>query len=184
MEGQADDITPAVKPKDPEPDPALSILAKLPETLKGRKVAVLVAEGTDSGLVDAVKKMGKAEGAMIAVVAPKIGGAKGTGGTIEADRALAASPSVVFDAEIIAVTGDGAKKLAEEADAKDFLNDAWRHCKVIGHVPGAKPLFDAVGRSMDADEGTVSVDGGIDDFVAVAKKHRIWDREPKVTSPG
>ena len=184
MEGQAEDIVAAVEPRDPAPDPSLSIIRKLPKTLKGRKIGVLVADGTDSTLVASLQKKAKAEGAMFAVVAPKIGGAKGSGGAIEADHALSAGPSVLFDAVVVAITGDAAKKLASNADAKDWVSDAFRHCKIIGHVPGAEPLFDAVGVAMDADEGTVSVDGGLGDFVKVAKTHRIWDREPKVTSPG
>jgi len=185
MKGEGDEIAPAVAPRDPDPSPALSIVGRLPETLKGRKVGVLVAEGTDPELVEAIQQRGEKEGAMVAVVAPAIGGVKGDGGSIEADHALAAGPSVLFDAVVIALSGDGAEALAKEADAKDFLQDAFRHCKIIGHVPGAAPLFEAAGVATDADDGVVSVSAdGLDDWVKMAKKHRVWDREPAVTSPG
>ena len=186
MEGKAEPIEPAVAPRDPKPSPALSIVAKLPETLEGRKIGVLVARGTDPALVEALRKRGKKEGAQVAVVAPKIGGVKGKGGKVlSADHALAAGPSVLFDTVVIAATGDGAEALAGEADAKDFLNDAFRHCKVIGHVQGARPLFDAVGVAMDADEGMVAVSTrDLKTYVEAAKKHRIWERESEVTSPG
>jgi len=186
MQGEADDVEPAVEPRDPDPSPALSIVQKLPETLTGRKIGVLVAEGTDEALVEAIRDRGEKEGAKVAVVAPAIGGVKSEGGaTIDADHALAAGPSVLFDAVVVAAAGEGAKALANEADAKDFLQDAFRHCKIIGHGEGAEPLFEAAGIDMDADEGVVAVSAeNVDGWVEVAKKHRIWDREPAVTSPG
>jgi len=46
MEGQADSITPARPPIDMKPSPALSLIKKAKPTLKGRKVGVLVTDGT------------------------------------------------------------------------------------------------------------------------------------------
>jgi catalase len=39
---------------------------------------------------------------------------------------------------------------------------------------------------LGADEGVVNLDGkkGIDAFIAAAKQHRIWEREPSLRSPG
>ena len=55
MTGQADTITPAVKPRvDLEPSPALSIVAKAPATSTGRSFAALVTEGSDGAAVDAL----------------------------------------------------------------------------------------------------------------------------------
>ena len=55
MEGQADSITPARQPIDMKPSPALSLIKKAPKTLKGRKVGVLVSDGSDAALVAALK---------------------------------------------------------------------------------------------------------------------------------
>lgn len=186
MEGKAETIEPTVPPRDPDPSPALSMVANLPETLQGRKLAVLVADGSDPALVDALRRRGKKEGANVVVVAPKIGGAKGKGGKkIGADASLGAAPSVLFDAVVVALVGHGAESIAKEADAKDFLSDAYRHCKIIGRVEGSDPLFEAAGVPIDADEGLVKVaERKLKPFFEAAKRHRIWERETEVTSAG
>ena len=51
MEGQAETIKPARPIVDMKPSPALSLIAKAPKTLEGRKVGVLVTDGSDGALV-------------------------------------------------------------------------------------------------------------------------------------
>ena len=53
MQGQAEAITPARPPIDMKPSPALSIVLKAPKTLEGRKVGVLVTDGSDPAFVTA-----------------------------------------------------------------------------------------------------------------------------------
>ncbi len=54
MEGQAEKITPAVRPRDDlPPSPALSIVGKAPATVKGRTMAALVTDGSDGAAVEA-----------------------------------------------------------------------------------------------------------------------------------
>ena len=68
------------------------------------------------------------------------------------------------------------------AAAVAWVHDAFGHLKVIGHVAAAKPLLDAARVVPDA--GVVALDPGtVGAFVAAAKEHRIWDREPKVRTP-
>ena len=50
MQGQAEDIKPARAPIDMKPSPALSLVKKAPKTLEGRKVGVLVTDGSDPGV--------------------------------------------------------------------------------------------------------------------------------------
>ena len=185
MEGQAEKLQPAAPVLDSDPSPALSIIGRLPETLEGRKIGVLVCDGTDNAIVDALRKTAKTEKFMVAVVAPKIGGAKGTSGTIEADHALAAGPSFVFDAVIVAAAGKGLDALVAEADAVEWVHDAYRHCKIIGYTGAAKKLLEKANIPLDGDEGLIEIGGKkLAPFVTAAKKHRIWSRESKVASPG
>ena len=103
MEGQAEKIQPARPPIDMKPSPALSIILKAPKTIEGRKIGVLVSDGTDAALVDALRSAVEKAGARLQVVAPKIGGAKAKGGKlIAADHALAGGPSIFFDAVVVA----------------------------------------------------------------------------------
>ena len=162
-----------VAPIDLPPSPPLGIIAKAPKTISGRTIAALVTEGADTSVVDALRKAVEAEGGKFMVIAPKVGG------TIKADGQLAGSPSVLFDAVALVLSKDGAAKLAKNPDAKDFVSDAFRHLKVIGHL-NAQPLFDAVG--VKADEGVVPLDGsgGVKAFLETAKDLRIWAREEKL----
>ena len=183
MVGQADAITPARTPIDLPPSPALSILAKAPATLTGRKVGALIGDGFDRALVDTVRAAVVKEGAMFELVAPKIGKTLAADGTeVAADHMVAGGPSVIFDA-VIVVPGAGAiPDLLGESAAIDWVSDAFVHCKVIGTVAVAQPLLEA--SRVKPDAGVIDLGGkGIAEFIDAAKRGRIWDREPTVRGP-
>jgi catalase len=166
-----------------KPSPALSIIGKAPETLKGRVVALLVSDGVDYALIEALRQAVQKEGAKVKIVAPHVGGAKTEGMLLEADMQLAGAPSIFFDAVAVIVSEAGARQLAREAAALDFLSDAFNHLKVIGYVPAAKPLLQRAGITDElVDGGVVKLPAAdaITGLIAAAKKMRIWDREPKV----
>ncbi len=185
MEGQAQTITPAVEPKDLAPSPAVSIMAKARPTLEGRKVGVLVTPGFDSALLHELRSVVEAECATLVRIAPKVGGAlSNAGNLLEADFALSAAPSIFFDAVVLLASAEGAKALALEAAALDWLRDAFGHLKVLGYTRDAKELLAKAG--IEADAGVILTDSkaGIRQFVDQAKKGRLWEREPKLRSPG
>jgi catalase len=178
MEGQAEAIEPARAPIDLEPSPALSLVAKAPKTLAGRKVGVLIADGSDRGLIDRVRVAVEKEGGRIEIVAPKIGGATAADRKrIAPDHALPAAPSTLFDAVIVAVASDSVMRLVEHPNAVDWLRDAFAHLKVIGHVPDSAPLFERAG--ISAGEGVIELSNGkdVNTFIVAAKEGRVWNRE-------
>ena len=179
MEGSIKPLPTTVKTRtDLEPSPALSILQKAKPTLEGRKVGCLVADGVDGEWVKALKAAVKKQKADFAVVAPKVGGAKAADGTtIEADFQLAGGSSVLFDAVVVALSGEGAALLRKEAAAVAWVHDAFAHCKVIGATKAAQPLLDAAG--VVPDEG-VLLGIAADKYVTTAAQGRVWNREPKV----
>jgi catalase len=175
----------AVAPKTTiVPSPALSLVAKAKPTLTGRKVGVLVTDGSDGALVDRLKKGVEGEGAQMFVVAPKAGGvALDSGKHLAADFAVTSGPSVFFDAVVVAPSAAGAASLARESAAVDFVRDAFGHLKVIGYAEAAAPLFAKAGIPTGAkDPGLIAVDGakGEAAFIAHAKEGRVWAREPEV----
>ena len=183
MSGEAERITPAQPPKDHEPSPALSLIAKAPETLAGRKIAILATDGADAKLLDALAAAAKKAGAKCVLVGPKVGGITDNAGKKRpADMALAAAPSVLFDAIALVPGDEGGKLLAKDSAAAAFVADAFAHLKAIGHVKSATALLDQAGVERAGDDGLVALDGakGVDSLMAAAKRHRIWDREPKV----
>lgn len=169
---------PGVAPIDLDASPALRIVGKYPDTLKGRKVAILVADGSDGAVVDAVKAAVEGDGGSVFIVAPKIGGAKlKDGKTLAADGQLAGSPSVLFDAVAIVLSEDGCAQMLKEGAAVDFTKDAFGHLKAVGHTPEAQPLLDKAG--VEPDAGVIDLSNDAKGFLAPART-RHWDREPKV----
>ena len=165
----------AKEPVDMAPSDALSIHKNMKATLEGRAVGILIADGTDAGELDAViDAVTKAKGKAI-VVAPKVGGAKLSDGSVrKADGQLAGSPSQIFDAVAIILSDAGCKTLLTEGAAVEFAMNAFAHLKAIGASNAAKPLLDKAG--VEADEGVTKLDAS---FVKAASR-RFYDREPKV----
>lgn len=165
------------------PSPALSIIGKAPSTLKGRKIGVLVGDGFDPALLDGIKAAATAEDAVVEVIAPKVGGVSpATGTAISADHALAAAPSVLFDAVAVMASAESARLLTRKAAAVDWVRDAFSHLKVIAFSEDASLLFREAGLADKADDGVLTLrsPGDIDAFIAKAKTQRIWGREAVV----
>jgi catalase len=179
MVGAAEALEPARPPIDLPASPSLSLVKKAPATLAGRKVAILVTDGSDPAQVDALRAAVEKERGRLAVIAPTIGGVAGVGGSlIAADHALASAPSIFFDAVVVAPSASGAQALLRQAAAIDWLRDAYGHLKVIGYTDTAAPLLTKA--AIETDEGIVDVTWGVEGFVTVAKGGRRWEREPKL----
>jgi catalase len=175
--------TPALQPiTDLAPSPALSILANPPATFEGRKLGILLTDGTDARLLAALTAAAEAEGAVVALIAPKIGGVVTSDNVLHpAHQKIDGGPSVLYDAVAVIPSARGAALLAENAAAKDFVNDAHAHCKYVGYTPAAMPLFDAAALTELMDAGYVSLDAKkatATGFLKVCRNLRFWDREP------
>ncbi|WP_295636272.1 catalase [Novosphingobium sp.] len=166
---------PARAPVDMAPSDTLSIHKNMKPTLEGRSVGVLIADGTDAaelaGVVAAVKK---AKGKPM-LVAPKVGGAKLSDGSLQqAYGQLAGTPSQLFDAVAIVLSEAGCAALIKQGAAVQWAMDAFGHLKAIGASKAAGPLLEKAG---------VVVDAGVTDlgpkFVKAAAL-RFYDREPGV----
>lgn len=143
--------------------------------IKTKQIGVLVADGTDAKLVDALKAAAAKGGAEVKVVAPKVGGVKAADGTlIRADFQLASGPSVLFDAAYVALSADGAAILSKEAAAVGWVHDAFSHLKVLGATTDARPLLTTAG--VVADEG-VLIGGQPADYLSKVAHGRIYNRE-------
>ena len=171
--------SPAVPVRDVAPSPALSILKNGPASFAGRKVGVLVANGFDAAMLAELNSGLQAEGAMVELIAPTVGGATSSDGTqVPAHHAVEGAPSVLFDAVCLLMPRAAADVLCREVPALDFVKDAFVHCKVIGFSQGAVPLLAAAGVLPDADEGLMEMtSGSTDAFVALCRRLRIWGRE-------
>ena len=85
--------------QDLDPSPKLSIVENGPERFEGRKLGILVTDGTDAAILKALKTALVKAGATFEIIAPKVGGAKASDGSwIEADQMIDGGPSVLYDA--------------------------------------------------------------------------------------
>jgi catalase len=165
----------AREPVDMAPSDALSIHKNMKETLEGRAVGILYADGSDAADLDAVVAAVEAEKGKAVFVSPKVGGATlSDGSKRKADGQLAGTPSQLFDAVAVVLSDEGCRALVKEAAAVQFVMDAFGHLKAIGASEAAQPLLDKAG--VEADEG---VTGLGDDFIAAARA-RFYEREPKL----
>ena len=157
--------------------PALQIIGKMKDTLVGRVIGILVADGSDGAAVNAVRKAADDAGAKVKIVAPKIGGAQlGDGSILTVDGQLAGTPSVMFDAIAVILSSEGATLLAKESAAIDFVHDAFGHLKAIAIDQGGLALLQKA--NIESDGGVVDIND-MANFIAAAKT-RQWDREPAV----
>ncbi|MEH7876514.1 catalase [Rhizobium laguerreae] len=169
--------------QDLEPSPALSIIERGPKRFEGRKLGILVSDGTDAAIFKALLAEITEQKAAFEVIAPKIGGVTlSDGNWIEAHQMIDGGPSVLYDAVALLSSAEGTGDLLKEATARDFVADAFVHCKFIGYVETALPLMQKAGIADSLDEGVIALAAAKDvtAFVKVLGKLRVWGREPSV----
>ncbi|MDD3364102.1 MAG: catalase [Syntrophomonas sp.] len=153
---------------------ALQIIGKMKDTLNGRAIGILIADGSDGAVIEKIKKAATDAGASVKIVAPKVGGAKLADGSIlVAEGQLAGTPSVLFDAVAVILSDEGAKALSMEGAAIDFVRDAFGHLKAIAVDKGGQALLKIANIGQDAG----IVDANDKEAFIAAAKIRQWDRE-------
>ncbi|WP_223797002.1 catalase [Sphingomonas nostoxanthinifaciens] len=178
------DAAKATRPTlDLPPSPALSILGNGPDSFKGRKMGIFLTDGSEAALFTALTDVLDAEGAVWEVVAPKIGGVTlDDGMAVAAKQKIDGGPSVLFDAVAVLPSADGVQMLVKDGASKDFVSDAFGHCKFIGVGANAKPLFDEARVPPELDDGCLPLAKPADAkaFVAACRALRFWPREMTV----
>lgn len=174
----------AVAPRnDLPPAPSLSIIKNGPDSFAGRKVGVMVGEGADASVLKKLQAAIEKEDALMEVVAPKIGGVKASDGSwFEAKHMIDGGPSVLFDAVALILSQEVADQLIGESSARDFVADAFAHCKFIAFTGGAVGLLQKAGVDPEADEGLILLEDrkSADRFIQSCRKLRMWSREMAV----
>ncbi len=174
----------AMTPRDDlKESPKLSIILNGPESFAGRKLGALITDGVDIDILEGLKAALEKEGAQIEFIAPQVGGVKASDGTwIEAQQKIDGGPSILYDAIAILVSEKGGEMLTKIPAARDFVADAFAHCKFIGYTAETGPLLEKAGVRSELDEGCreLSKKGDGKDFVALCRQLRFWKREAKL----
>jgi catalase len=161
---------------DMAPSPALSMIH--PEKaavvgIRGRKVAILTADGADAASVTEFKAVLAKKMAVSVVLAPRPGPVAGLPG-IEAQATPALMPSVVFDAVFVGGGAAAVTALTRCATAVHFVMEAYKHRKTIAVAKDAVDVLAAARISPSAPG--VLVGQSPDAFATAMLKHRHWDR--------
>ena len=144
---------PLRKDADKLKSPALSMDKPAP-TIKGRKIAVLVGDGIDTGEVEAMLDALSAAELVPEIIGPRAGTVAATGRPLKVNRAAPNAPSVVYDA-VLVPTGVG-PALADQTLAQRFVHEAWRHGKPIAVAADGEALLQAAGVPADSEGVTVT----------------------------
>ena len=140
----------------------------------------MVSDGVDIDLLKDLYSALESEGALMEIVAPMVGGVEASDGTwVEAKQKIDGGPSVLYDAIAILASTEAAELLAQESTARDFITDAFSHCKFIAYAPSAMSLLERAGTASELDDGCFEL-GDAKKFVGACGKLRFWDREPNV----
>jgi catalase len=146
------------------------------DTLEGRCVALLIADGTVGADIEKLRNAVEAQGAAFKLVAPKLAVTLKDGTKQAVDGRLANTPSVLFDAVASMIPLDAAEDLKTEGAALGWFRDAFGHLKAIMACKGTRKVLEAAG--IEPDEGVVGPEQP-DRFLKLART-RQWKREPKV----
>lgn len=177
---------PTVSLEDPEPSPALSQVGEAwpPD---GRMVGIVVDPDGDLSGVEEVRTAVFAAGMVPLVIGPHGGMVDGT----PVQRTFATARSVEFDVVLVGGAPVPAPDALPARDAKAgaadtanidprvilLLEEAYRHCKVIGAWGDGTAALEAAG--VTGTPGIVWGDTGVDVLARVQEQmafHRVWER--------
>ncbi len=89
---------------------------------------------------------------------------------------------MLYDVVVVVAPEEGGAALANQPAARDFVTDAFAHCKFVGYTPGARALLEATGVAAKLDAGFVELAsaGAASRFLEDCRALRHWDRESRL----
>ncbi|WP_412481524.1 catalase HPII [Pseudomonas asiatica] len=143
--------------------------------IKGRKIAVLVADGVDAASVDKLVKALEAHSARPMLLGPTSAPVMATDGKqLPVGASMEGMPSIMFDGIVVPAGKASTDALAGSGLAKHFLLEGYKHLKAMVVT---KDLLGSLG--LKEDKGLLLGDEQktVDAFVKAVEGHRVWERE-------
>ncbi len=167
-----------------ESAPSLSLDRQPKDTIRTRKIAMLVTDGFDGAGARAMRDRLMEEGALVEVVSTDLGQLRGDDGTtFEVDKTFRTGSSVFYDALFVPGGADSVRLLVGHRPALQFVRDAFEHYKAIAAWSDGRLLLRASdpGLATEGGEHGVSTASVINDqlataFVRAIAQHRHWAR--------
>lgn len=171
---------------------SLSTVYSIGYNIRTRQIAILAADGVNSAALNAVKDALIKEGAVVEVLAPGEGFVQSENGNapVPVNKSISNAVSAFYDAVYIPGGQQHLAALAANADAVQFLNEAYRNCKAIAADRQAIQVLEATSfyKKLPADFSDVTVlREGITiqedvhllgrQFMAAISRYRFWDRD-------
>jgi catalase len=187
------DPLPRVLPRPPRPEvrtsPSLSLMARPGNVgIATRRVAILVAEGTDGPAAMAAHETLVAAGAVPRFVGVQLGRVSTTGGDpIDVEISMETAPSALWDGVVVPGGQAAVQALSMRGHAIEFLKDQYRHCKPMllmgdaggllakAGIPPALPDGAADPGLLLARDGDASA--AVAAFAEALARHRHFERE-------
>ncbi|WP_434388941.1 catalase [Melittangium boletus] len=164
--------------------PALSMENQKKDSIKTRRIGVLLADGFDAADLQNTKAAIEKAGGELVLIAKRLGTVKGSDGkAVKVDKSAVTTGSFEYDAVFVPGGAASVAALKKEGDALHFVQEAYRHCKALGVTKEGAELLKAAGLSTSA-PGVVAdgQDFGAK-FIAAIAQHRHWDRHDKEHVP-
>ncbi|MDR7131065.1 catalase [Algoriphagus sp. 4150] len=178
------DYQPTKVSRSVEKSPALSLMARPGKGIKGRMIAVLATDGVDADSLGHYKSALKKEGAEAKIISSHAGSiADSNGDAIKVDHSLLTTSSVLFDAVFVPGGSKSIKTLHKNPDAIRFVDEAYKHFKVITINGDAEKLWDMTYASKNANPKGVLFDQDASAFIEAVSKHRVWERDDATRIP-
>jgi catalase len=181
------------QPVQPEvtKSPALSLLARPGDgSIKGRKVALLVAPGVEAQALLRLQAALAERGAVGRLVGPHIGLMPSANGEmIDADASLENEPGFLFDGLVLPDGDEAVAALAQDGHTAEFVKDQFRHCKPILVLGASRMLLSQAGLPLSLDKslaqggtGLIVAEDGADKavdeaFINALAMHRHFGRQ-------
>ena len=171
--------------------PALSLMARPGDgSIKGRKVALLVAPGVEGESILKLQAMLAELGAVGRLVGPRIGPMPtASGDVIDADASLENEPGFLFDGLVLPDGDEAVAALAQDGHTAEFIRDQFRHCKPILVLGASRMLLSQAGLPLSLHKsqaqggtGLIVAEDGADGkageaFVQALVMHRHFGRQ-------
>ena len=182
-----------------KPSPALSLANQPKESIKGRKVAVLIADGVRFDDYERIAAAVCGGGGVVETVSHVLGPVTSLEGQpIDVCKTWLTGAAVLYDALCVPGGADCATSLRDTAAARAWLREAWMHHKPLGALQegiavleralGDVPVAKANAKAVATAQGVVTAAAGAASafgaaFVAALQQHRHFDRRTDVPQP-
>jgi catalase len=174
---------------DYPPSPSLSLFARPGRIgIRTRRIAIAVADGVDGAIVRQIYASLLKDGAQPRLIGQHLGEVRAVNDKpLDVEVTFEATPAVLYDAVVLALTEAASAALARDGRVLEFLRDQYRHDKPFLVLGAGRQLVAAAGipgalPNGEPDPGLIVADpaglgAALAAFKTAVTRHKIYVRE-------